>query len=69
LKQFANKPKINCEFIGGKLIEAHFRSNPDFTYNNSEFIPVWPNQSTIPPQGYKYIKCPEFNGRVGAFIK
>lgn len=69
LKQFANKPKINCEFIGGKLIEAHFRSNPDFTYNNSQFIPVWPNQSTIPPQGYKYIKCPDFNGRVGAFIK
>jgi hypothetical protein len=69
LKQFANKPKLNCEFIGGKLIEAHFRSNPDFTYNNSEFIPVWPNQSKIPPQGYKYIKCPEFNGRVGAFIK
>ena len=31
LEQFKNKPIINCEFIGGKLIEAHFRSNPDFT--------------------------------------
>ena len=36
---------INCEFIGGKLIEVHLRSNPDFGYNNSEFIPVWKNQS------------------------
>ena len=26
LEQFKNKPIINCEFIGGKLIEAHFRS-------------------------------------------
>lgn len=32
---------INCEFIGEKLIEVHFRQNPDFRYNNSVAIPVW----------------------------
>ena len=32
---------INCEFIGNKLIEVHFRRNPDFRYENSVAIPVW----------------------------
>ena len=32
---------INCEFIGGRLIEVHFRRNPDFRYGNSVAIPVW----------------------------
>lgn len=32
---------INCEFIGGNLIEVHFRQNPDFRYKNSVAIPVW----------------------------
>lgn len=32
---------INCEFIGNRLIEVHFRQNPDFRYGNSVAIPVW----------------------------
>jgi len=32
---------INCEFIDGRLIEVHFRQNPDFRYNNTMAIPVW----------------------------
>jgi len=60
---------INCEFIGGKLIEVHLRQNPDFQYNNKEFIPVWEGQSTEPPEGYRYIDYPEIHGRIGAFIK
>ena len=32
---------INCEFIGNKLIEVHFRRNPDFRYGNSVAVPVW----------------------------
>jgi len=32
---------INCEFIGSKLIEVHFRRNSDFRYGNSIAIPVW----------------------------
>jgi hypothetical protein len=35
---------INCEFINGKLIEVHFRQNPDFRYNNSVAIPVWDDE-------------------------
>jgi hypothetical protein len=35
---------INCEFIDDKLIEVHFRQNPDFRYNNSVAIPVWDNE-------------------------
>jgi len=36
---------INCEFIGGKLIEVHFRRNPDFRYGNSIAIPVWNDEN------------------------
>jgi hypothetical protein len=32
---------INCEFIDNKLIEVHFRRNPDFRYGNNVAIPVW----------------------------
>jgi hypothetical protein len=32
---------INCEFIGNKLIEVHFRQNPDFRYGNTVAIPIW----------------------------
>jgi hypothetical protein len=35
---------INCEFIGDKLIEVHFRRNPDFRYGNSLAIPVWDDE-------------------------
>jgi len=36
---------INCEFIGNRLIEVHFRRNPDFRYGNSVAIPVWKDQN------------------------
>lgn len=35
---------INCEFIGGKLIEVHLRRNPDFRYSNTVAVPVWNDQ-------------------------
>ncbi len=69
LDQFKTKANINCEFIGGKLIEVHLRSNPDFEQNITEFIPVWKDQSTEPPLGYRYIDYPDVHGRIGAFIK
>ena len=51
---------INCEFIGDKLIEVHFRRNPDFRYNNNVAIPVWEN-GEIPAYGkYKYIEDKDF---------
>jgi len=69
LEQFANKPNINCEFIGNKLIEVHFRPNPDFEQNIVEFVPVWKGQSIDPPEGYRYIDYPDVHGRIGAFVK
>jgi len=69
LEQFKNKPKVNCEYIGEKLIEVHFRENPDFANGIEDFIPVWQGQSTTPPQGYTYIDYPEVHGRIGAFVK
>ena len=51
-------PNINAEFIGGKLIEVHFRPTPDPEY--SEFIPVWSDNEDIIyryiQQGYTFIE-------------
>lgn len=64
-----NEPYINCEFIGGKLIEVHFRRNEDFDYASEEFIPVWEGENTTPPAGYRYIQYPDVHGRIGAFVR
>jgi hypothetical protein len=68
-KHFSNKPKLNCEYIGGKLIEMHFRHNVDFEGDRKEYIPVWKGQSTEAPSGYKYIEHPDIHGRIGAFVR
>lgn len=60
---------MNCEFIGGKLIEVHLRWNEDFENDISEFIPVWMGEEINPPQGFKYIKYPDVHGRIGAYVK
>lgn len=60
---------INCEYIGDKLIEIHFRHNADFDNGISSFIPVWRGENTIPPDGYRYINYPDVHGRIGAFVK
>jgi hypothetical protein len=46
---------INCEFIGGKIIEIHLRENPDFSYGNSSMIPVWKDEEDPKPEGYRFI--------------
>lgn len=69
LEPFVNEKYINCEFIDGKLIEAHFRHNEDFDKAIEEFIPVWQGENTTPPKGYKYIPYPDLHGRIGAFVK
>jgi len=70
LEPFINKhPWINCEFIGDKLIEVHFRRNEDFDGNINHFIPVWQGESTTPPDGYTYRDYPDLHGRIGAFVK
>jgi hypothetical protein len=62
-------PWMNCEFIGDKLIEVHYRKNEDFTGNINHFIPVWQGESTEPPPGYTYRAYPDVHGRIGAFVK
>jgi hypothetical protein len=70
LDELAERYKyINCEFIGGRLIEVHFRRNEDFQGNIDHFIPVWEGQSTTPPEGYSYRVYPDIHGRTGAFVK
>lgn len=56
---------INCEFIGEKLIEVHFRQNPDFRYNNSVAIPVWDNEKV---ENMTYIEDVDYH-RKGFWVK
>lgn len=60
---------INCEYIGGKLIEVHFRHNQDFEGGITHFIPVWEGEEIVPPAGYTYKPYPDIHGRIGAFVK
>jgi len=63
---------INCEFIGGKLIEIHLRGNADFSHDNTEMIPVWRGESTSHPDGFRYIEdSPEDSDdeRIGILVR
>lgn len=51
---------INCEFIGNKLIEVHFRRNPDFRYENNEIIPVWNDDNEKIYENYRYIESEDY---------
>ena len=59
---------VNCEFIGNKLIEVHFRRNPDFRYGNTIAIPVWKGQTMKIEEKYEYIEDPDYL-RDGFWIK
>lgn len=59
---------INCEFIGNRLIEVHFRQNPDFRYGNTEAIPVWKDENIHDIEGYRYIEDEDYH-RKGFYIK
>lgn len=70
LESFADKYEwINCEYIGGKLIEVHFRHNEDFEGGITHFIPVWEGESIDPPPGYTFKNYPDVHGRIGAYVK
>jgi len=60
-------PKINCEFVGGRLIEVHLRGNPDWEHGSDTIFPVWEGQSTVPPRGMKFVEDDDYK-RVGFFI-
>lgn len=59
---------INCEFIGNKLIEVHFRPNPDFRHHNIIAIPVWKGEPPRFYKNFKYIEDPDLD-RLGFWIK
>lgn len=59
-------PYINCEFIGGNLIEVHLRLNSDFKNNEKELIVVWKGESIEPPDGFKFVPDHDFK-RLGFF--
>lgn len=44
---------VNCEFIGGRLVEAHLRPNSDFAYGNDYMIPVWRDGPKVEPQWHE----------------
>lgn len=59
---------INCEFIGNRLIEVHFRQNPDFRHGNSVALPIWDNENLKNTDEYQYIDDPDYK-RHGFLIK
>lgn len=68
LKEFSEVEWINCEYIDGRLIEVHFRRNPDFKMDIDRFIPVWAGEEINPPEGSIYIEDPEIHDRIGAYV-
>jgi hypothetical protein len=69
LHMLKSKRWLNIEFIEDEVIEVHYRNNPDFEFNNKEFLPVWEGESINPPEGYTYIEHPDIHGRIGGFIR
>ena len=69
LHMLSHKRILNVEYIGDKVIEVHYRNNPNFEFNNKEFLPVWEGESNNPPEGYTYIEHPGIQGRIGGFIR
>tara|TARA_B100002019_G_scaffold42278_1_gene35404 strand:+ start:1141 stop:1803 length:663 start_codon:yes stop_codon:yes gene_type:complete len=59
---------INCEFIGDKLIEVHFRRNPDFRFGNTVAIPVWKDEEVKNMENYRFVEDEDYLRR-GFYIK
>jgi hypothetical protein len=51
---------INCEFIGNRLIEVHFRRNPDFRYGNTVAIPVWKDEKVENIENFRFIEDEDY---------
>lgn len=58
---------INCEFIDNRLIEVHFRRNPDFRYGNNIAIPVWRGDRPQRVDNFTFIEDKDYLRR-GFFI-
>jgi hypothetical protein len=55
-----NYEYINCEFIGDKLIEVHFRQNPDFRYGNTVAIPVWKGEKIETIKNLSFVRDEDY---------
>jgi hypothetical protein len=67
-KLVGNYEWINCEFIGNRLIEVHFRRNPDFRYQNNIAIPIWDDHNEEIDQKYQFIEDSDYK-RKGFLIE
>jgi len=59
---------VNCEFIGNRLIEVHFRQNPDFRYGNEVAIPVWNHEEIDIGDNYRFVEDSDYL-RKGFLVK
>ena len=59
---------INCEFIGNRLIEVHFRQNPDFRYENDIAIPIWDTADLEKYSDYTFVPDSDYL-RKGFMVK
>ncbi len=51
---------INIEYIGGKVIEVHFRRNTNFDYGNNILYPKWQDED-YSHLGLRYIPSPSYH--------
>jgi len=64
LKDLIHHPEINCEFVGGHLIEVHLRHSHDMG-DYDEIVPHWKGEfRDLALQGYTFYPDPDYN-RVG----
>jgi len=59
---------MNIEYIGNKIIEVHFRSNPDWEPDYLEIIPVFKGDTFIGIENYEYVPDPDYL-RLGFYVK
>lgn len=68
LRGLQNKHQINCEFIGGRLIEVHQRLNTDMD-GYDEIVPVWEGEEKdLEKQGFTYYNDKDYY-RIGFWKK
>lgn len=59
---------VNCEMIGGNIIEIHLRRSPDLKHKAKEWYPVWEGEDTTPPEGMEFLEDNDYK-RLGFFLK
>lgn len=59
---------INCEMVGNRIIEIHFRQNPDFQYQNSVAIPVWKENMFKIYKNMRFVESKDYE-RLGFWVR